>query len=168
MTDPTGRRAVLEARNAAMREQVDTLLAELKTKTAQLRETQERVQAITATAVSKDGAVRASVDSTGALTSLEFSANAFERTTPDKLARLATETVLQAVARSRTELNEVVAPAQQGASVDLSELLPGVPSLADLIPPPPPVPQPPSARRQPPAPRPDDEDGESFLDRSGW
>lgn len=169
MTDPTGRRAELEARNAAMREQVDTLLAELKTKTAELRETQERVRAITASAVSKDGSVRASVDSTGALTSLEFSANAFERTTPDKLARVATETVLQAVARSRAELNEAVAPAQQGASVDLSELLPGVPSLSDLIPQPPAVPQPPSSTpRRAPAPRPDDEDGESFMDRSGW
>ncbi|MEU6152458.1 YbaB/EbfC family nucleoid-associated protein [Actinosynnema sp. NPDC047251] len=168
MTDPTGRRAELEARNAAMRDQVDTLLAELKTKTAELRETQERVQAITASAVSKDGSVRASVDSTGAVTSLEFSANAFERTTPDKLARVATETILQAVAKSRTELNEVIAPAQRGGSVDLSELLPGVPSLTDLIPPPPAVPQPPSAQRRAPAPRPDDEDGDSFMDRSGW
>ncbi len=169
MTDPTGRRAELEARNAAMREQVDTLLAELKTKTAELRETQARAQAITATAVSKDGSVRASVDSTGALTSLEFAPNAFERTTPDKLGRLATETVLQAVAKARTELNEVLAPAQQGGSVDLSELLPGVPSLSDLIPKPPAVPQPQtSTPRRAPAPRSDDEDGDSFMDRSGW
>ncbi|WP_433265601.1 YbaB/EbfC family nucleoid-associated protein [Actinosynnema sp. CS-041913] len=168
MTDPTGRRAELEARNAAMREQVDSLLAELKTKTAELRETQERVQAITASAVSKDGSVRASVDSTGALTSLEFSANAFERTTPDKLARLTTETVLQAVAKARAELTEVVTPAQQGASVDLSEMLPGVPSLADLIPKPPAVPQPQGAPPRRPAPPQDDEDGDSFMDRSGW
>ncbi|MBB5954975.1 DNA-binding protein YbaB [Saccharothrix tamanrassetensis] len=168
MTDPTGRRAELEARNAAMREQVDTLLAELKTKTAELRETQERVQAITASAVSKDGSVRASVDSTGALTSLEFSANAFERTTPDKLARLATETVLRAVAKARTELNEVIAPAQQGGSIDLSEMLPGVPSLADLIPRPPAVPQPQTSTPRRPAPPRDDEDGDSFMDRSGW
>ena len=166
MTDPTGRRAELEARNAAMREQVDSLLAELKKKTADLQETQARAMAITATAVSKDGAVRATVDSAGALTSLEFSANAFERTTPDKLARLATETVQQAVAKARTELNEVLAPAQQGASIDLSEMLPGVPSLADLIPQPPAVPQPSQPRR--PAPPPDDDDGDSIMDRSGW
>ncbi|MFD0199443.1 MULTISPECIES: YbaB/EbfC family nucleoid-associated protein [Saccharothrix] len=167
MTDPTGRRAELEARNAAMREQVDSLLAELRKKTDELRETQAQAMAITATAVSKDGAVRATVDSAGALTSLEFSANAFERTTPDKLARLATETVRQAVAKARTELNEVLTPAQQGASVDLAEMLPGVPSLADLIPQPPVVPQPSTQPRRP-APRSDDDDGDSIMDRSGW
>jgi DNA-binding protein YbaB len=132
-----------------------------------LQETQAQAMAITATAVSKYGAVRASVDSAGALTSLEFSANAFERTTPDKLARLATETVQQAVAKARTELNEVLAPAQQGPSIDLSEMLPGVPSLADLIPKPPVVPQPSTQSRRP-APPPDDDDGVSIMDRSGW
>jgi DNA-binding protein YbaB len=91
VTDPTGRRAELEARNAAMREQVDSLLAELHKKTAEVREAQAQAMAITATAVSKDGSVRATVDSGGALTSLEFSPNAFERSTPDKLARLATK-----------------------------------------------------------------------------
>ncbi|MFI9814887.1 YbaB/EbfC family nucleoid-associated protein [Saccharothrix variisporea] len=166
MTDPTGRRAELEARNAAMRERVDSLLAELRTKTAELHETAARAQAVSATAVSKDGSVRASVDSTGALTSLEFSPNAFERTTPDKLARLTTETVLQAIAKARTEVTEVLAPAQQGGSVDLSELLPGVPSLADLIPKPPAVPTATPPRRAP-AP-PDDDDGDSIMDRSGW
>ncbi|MFE2750679.1 YbaB/EbfC family nucleoid-associated protein [Actinosynnema sp. NPDC059335] len=165
MTDPTGRRAELEARNAAMREQVDSLLGELREKTAELRETQAKAMAITATAVSDDGAVRATVDSAGALTSLEFSANAFERTTPDKLARLATETVRRAVAQARTELNEVLAPARQGPSIDLSEMLPGVPSLTDLIPRPPVVPEP-SPRR--PAAPPRDDDGDSVMDRSGW
>ncbi|ONI83861.1 hypothetical protein ALI22I_36125 [Saccharothrix sp. ALI-22-I] len=167
MTDPTGRRAELEARNAAMREQVDTLLSELHKKTDELRETQARAMAITATAVSKDGSVRATVDSGGALTSLEFSPNAFERSSPDKLARLATETVQQAIAKARTELNEVLAPAQQGASIDLSEMLPGVPSLADLIPKPPVVPQSSTPPRRP-APASDDEDGGSIMDRSGW
>lgn len=169
MTDPSGRRAELEARNAAMREQVASLLSELREKTTELRETTARAQAITAGATSPDGSVRASVDSTGALTKLEFSPNAFERNgTPEKLARVALETIQQAVAKSRTELNEVLQPAQRGASVDLSELLPGVPSLADLIPQPPAVPQPPSAPpRRAPA-RDDDEEGGSFMDRSGW
>lgn len=166
MTDPTGRRAELEARNAAMREHVDSLLTELRAKTAQLHETAARAQAVSATAVSQDGSVRASVDSTGALTSLEFSPNAFERTTPEKLARLTTETVLQAVAKARAEVTEVLAPAQEGASVDLSEFLPGVPSLADLLPKPPVVPSATPPRRSP-AP-PDDDDGDTIMDRSGW
>lgn len=165
MTDPSGRRAELEARNAAMRDQVDTLMSELHRKTEELRETQARAMAITASATSKDGSVTAHVDSSGALTSLEFSPNAFERTTPDKLARVVTETVIAAIAKSRTELNEVLAPAQEGPSLDLSELLPGVPSLADLIPKPPPVPQASVSRR----PVVDDEDeGGSVLDRGGW
>ncbi|MFD7653114.1 YbaB/EbfC family nucleoid-associated protein [Actinosynnema sp. NPDC059797] len=165
MTDPTGRRAELEARNAAMREQVDSLLGELRKKTSELRETQERAMAITATAASPDGSVRATVDSAGALTKLEFSANAFDRTTPDRLARLTTETVSQAVAKARTELNEVLAPAQQGPSIDLSEMLPGVPSLSDLIPKPPVVPQDREPKRWP---APDEDDGNSVMDRSGW
>jgi DNA-binding protein YbaB len=169
VTDPSGRRAELEARNAAMREQVDSLMSELHRKTAELRETQAKAMAITATAVSKDGRVKASVDSSGALTSLEFSPNAFERTTPDKLARVATETVIAAIAKSRTELNEVLAPAQEGPSIDLSEMLPGVPSLADLIPKPPPVPT--ASSSSPPPRRPvddDDEEGGSVMERSGW
>ncbi|MEU5691217.1 YbaB/EbfC family nucleoid-associated protein [Actinosynnema sp. NPDC020468] len=169
MTDPSGRRAELEARNAAMREQVDSLLGELQAKTAELRETQARALAITASAVSPDGTVKASVDSTGALTSLEFAPGAYDRhPTPDKLARLAVETVLRAVAKARTELNEVLAPAQEGGSIDLSEMLPGMPSLADLIPKPPAVPDPAAAGpRRAPA-RDDDEEGGSFMDRSGW
>ncbi|GAA1278789.1 YbaB/EbfC family nucleoid-associated protein [Saccharothrix xinjiangensis] len=167
MTDPTGRRAELEARNAAMREQVDSLLGELRKKTSELRETQERAMAITATAVSPDGSVRASVDSAGALTKLEFSPNAFDRTTPDRLARLTTETVTQAVAKARTELNEVLAPAQEGPGIDLSEMLPGVPSLSDLIPQPPVVPRGQEPKRRP-SPAPDEDDGNSVMDRSGW
>ncbi|QFZ23376.1 YbaB/EbfC family nucleoid-associated protein [Saccharothrix syringae] len=166
MTDPTGRRAELEARNAAMREHVDSLLGELRKKTEQLQETQARAMAITATAASKDGTVRATVDSAGALTSLELTANAFDRTTPDRLARLVTETVREAVAKARTELNDVLAPAQQGPGIDLSEMLPGVPSLSDLIPKPPVVPQDRAPSRRP-AP-PDDDEGDSVMDRSGW
>jgi len=168
VTDPGGRRAELEARNAAMREQVDSLMSELHRKTAEVREAQAKAMAITATAISQDGSVKASVDSAGALTSLEFSPNAFERTTPDKLARVATETVIAAIAKSRTELNEVLSEAQQGPSIDLSEMLPGVPSLADLIPQAPPVPTPPT--QQPPRRRPveDDDEGGSVMDRGGW
>ncbi|PRY43686.1 YbaB/EbfC family nucleoid-associated protein [Umezawaea tangerina] len=169
MTDPSGRRAELEARNAAMREQVDSLMSELHRKTAEMREAQAKAVAITASATSQDGSVTARVDSSGALTSLEFSPNAFERSTPDKLARVATETVIAAIAKSRTELNEVLADAQQGSSIDLSEMLPGVPSLADLIPPVPPVPQPASqAPRRPARPADDDEEGGSVMDRGGW
>ncbi|GGP58934.1 YbaB/EbfC family nucleoid-associated protein [Saccharothrix coeruleofusca] len=170
MTDPSGRRAELEARNAAMREQVDSLLSELRKKTAELHETAARAQAITASVTSPDGSVRASVDSTGALTALEFSPNAFQRgATPEKLARVTLETIQQAVAKSRTELNDVLRPAQQGASVDLSELLPGVPSLSDLIPKPPVVPQPPSAPpRRAPARDDDEEGGGSIMERSSW
>ncbi|MET1075133.1 MAG: YbaB/EbfC family nucleoid-associated protein [Umezawaea sp.] len=169
MTDPSGRRAELEARNAAMREQVDSLMSELHRKTAEMREAQAKAMAITASATSQDGSVTARVDSSGALTSLEFSPNAFERSTPDKLARVATETVIAAIAKSRTELNEVLTDAQQGSSIDLSEMLPGVPSLADLIPPVPPVPQPaaqaPQRGRRPVD---DDEEGGSVMDRGGW
>ncbi|GAA3842326.1 YbaB/EbfC family nucleoid-associated protein [Saccharothrix violaceirubra] len=168
MTDPSGRRAELEARNAAMREQVDTLLGELREKTAQLRETQERALAVTASAVSKDGTVKASVDASGALTSLEFAPSAFDRhQTPDKLARLATETVRQAIAKARTEVEETLADARTGPSLDLSELLPGVPPLSELVPKPPVVADPPATTRRP-APRDDDQEGESFMDRSGW
>ncbi|WNV90766.1 YbaB/EbfC family nucleoid-associated protein [Umezawaea sp. Da 62-37] len=169
MTDPSGRRAELEARNAAMREQVDSLMSELHRKTAEMREAQAKAMAITASATSRDGSVTARVDSSGALTSLEFSPNAFERSTPDKLARVATETVVEAIAKSRTELNEVLTDAQQGSSIDLSEMLPGVPSLADLIPPVPPVPQPASqAPQRGRRPADDEEEGGSVMDRGGW
>jgi len=170
VTAPGGRRAELEARNAAMREQVDSLMSELHRKTAEVREAQAKAMAITASATSRDGSVTARVDSAGALTSLEFSPNAFERTTPDKLARVATETVIAAIAKSRTELNDVLSSAQEGPSIDLSEMLPGVPSLASLIPQPPPVPTPPTSTQPPSRGRAadDDDEGGSVMERGGW
>jgi len=50
MTDPTDRRAQLEARNAAMRENVEGLLTDLRRRTADLAEAQARAAAVPASA----------------------------------------------------------------------------------------------------------------------
>ncbi|KAA2264618.1 YbaB/EbfC family nucleoid-associated protein [Solihabitans fulvus] len=168
MSEPSGLRAELEARNAAMREQVDGLLAELRKKTDELKDTQAKAFAVTADAVSPDGTVRASVDATGVLTKLEFAPSSFERSTPEKLARTATETILQAAGKARAQVSEAFEPLQDGPSIDLSEMLPGLPSMKDLIPPVPPLPQPSAEAPQRRArPADDDEEG-GFMERTSW
>jgi len=141
VTDPQSHRAFLEQRNAELREQIDRMLDDLRSRTAQLKEAQSRAVAATGEATSPDGLVRATVDAAGVLTGLEFAPSVFSRSTPEKLARLVTETVQQAARQARQRMQDELEPLQQGASLDLSTLLPGMPSLRDLVPQ---VPEPPS------------------------
>ncbi|MEU6644918.1 YbaB/EbfC family nucleoid-associated protein [Saccharomonospora sp. NPDC046836] len=56
--------------------------------------------AASATVTSRDGLVRATVDSSGTLTGLEFAPTAFERSDPESLA----QTVLEVVQQGRTRV----------------------------------------------------------------
>jgi DNA-binding protein YbaB len=82
-------------------EQVDSVVAELRSRAARIRENQAAALAATGQAASHDGTVRATVDATGVLTALTFTPALFERSTPDKLARTIVATVQAAAAQAR-------------------------------------------------------------------
>lgn len=125
--------ARLEARNAAMKDQVDTLLEQFERQTAQLRDAQDAASQLAATVVSQDGLVRATIDSTGTLSKLEIQPNAFERTTPAQLANTVLTLVRQGSLQVKQQVAELMAPITEGLP-DLSDLIEGAPSLHGLMP----------------------------------
>lgn len=143
------RRAQLEARNAAMRQQVDTLLAGLDRQTAALRSAQEQVSEVTNRVTSADGLVTVTVNAAGILTDVQFAPSAFDRSTTDRLARSVVTVAQQAAATVQQQLDAVLAPVR-GDLPDLPDLFPGAPSLQDLLPSP--------ATRRPPRAQDDEED----------
>ncbi len=125
--------ARLEARNAAMKDQVDTLLEQFERQTAQLREAQDAASQLAATVVSQDGLVRATIDATGTLSKLEIQPNAFERTNPAQLANTVLTLVRQGSLQVKQQVAELMAPITEGLP-DLSDLIDGAPSLQGLMP----------------------------------
>ncbi|WP_410601533.1 YbaB/EbfC family nucleoid-associated protein [Amycolatopsis sp. lyj-90] len=125
--------ARLEARNAAMKDQVDTLLEQFERQTAQLRDAQEAASQTSATVVSQDGLVRATIDATGTLAKLEIQPNAFERTNPAQLANTVLTLVRQGSLQVKQQVAELMAPITEGLP-DLSDLIEGAPSLQGLMP----------------------------------
>ncbi|SER23048.1 YbaB/EbfC family nucleoid-associated protein [Lentzea albida] len=159
MSDAAARRAELEARNAAMRENVDNLMADLRRRTSEFAGAQARAAAVTGAATSPDGLVQVQVNPAGVLTDLRFAPAAFQRSTPEKLARSVIETAQTAARSAREQVEGVLAPLQ--GQTDLSELVEGAPSFADLLkPPPPPAAEAPPQRGRPPRQDdPDDDEG---------
>jgi DNA-binding protein YbaB len=161
MNDPA-QRAALEARNAALRTQVDSMLANLERQTSALRDAQAEAVAKTGTATSKDGLVKAVVNAAGIVTDVQLAPTSFERSTPEKLARSIVEVIQLAAVDARQQADAALAPFQENVP-DLPDLFPGAPSLKDLLPTPPTVPAA-APRRQDD----DDEPTDSMMDRNGW
>ncbi|WP_338604570.1 YbaB/EbfC family nucleoid-associated protein [Saccharopolyspora sp. SCSIO 74807] len=147
VTQPGQDRAALEARNAAMREQVDGLLDKFHQQTAQLQQAQVAAEQVSATITSDDGLVTATVDSAGSLVSMAFAASSFQRSDPKRLASTATETVRRATAEVQRQKTELMAPITEGLP-DLADIVEGAPSLQGLMPK---VPGEESAQQQAPA-----------------
>jgi DNA-binding protein YbaB len=135
-------RARLEARNAAMKEQVNGLLDTFNRQAEMLREAQVAAAQTTASLTSKDGLVRAAVDAGGVLTHLEFAPSAFERSTPEALARSVLQLAREGASQVKQQVNDLMSPLTEGLP-DLSDLVEGAPSLSALLPrfdaPPPPA-----------------------------
>ena len=160
MTTAGDDRARLEARNAAMKDRMDTLLENFERQTAQLRDAQAAAAETTAQVSSPDGLVRATIDAGGSLAKLEFAPNTFERTTPAQLANTVQSLVRQGSLQVKQKIADLMAPITEGLP-DLSDLVEGAPSLAGLVPP---IPSFDEFAEEPPAPRPESfEEGESIL-----
>ncbi|MGO1054005.1 YbaB/EbfC family nucleoid-associated protein [Crossiella sp. CA198] len=135
MFDFDAENAELESRNAQLRDRVDDMMRDLREKTDNLREAQARMAAVVGEASSPDGVVTATVGANGVLNKLTLSARAFERVTPESLARTITGVVREAAARAQEQIQEELAPlaTEDEPMIDLPDLLPGAPSLADLL-----------------------------------
>ncbi|WP_410667103.1 YbaB/EbfC family nucleoid-associated protein [Amycolatopsis sp. cmx-4-68] len=159
MTAAGDDRARLEARNAAMKDQMDTLLENFERQTAQLRDAQAAAAETTAQVSSPDGLVRATIDAGGNLAKLEFAPTAFERTTPAQLANTVQTVVRQGSLQVKQKIADLMAPITEGLP-DLAGLVEGAPSLAGLVPP---IPE--FLEEEPPsAPRPESpEEGGSIM-----
>jgi DNA-binding protein YbaB len=133
VTAPGDDRARLEARNAAMKNQVDSLLEQFEKQTEQLRDAQAAAAETSATVTSPDGLVRATIDSTGSLAQLDFAPSAFERSTPAALANATLKLVRHGTLQVKQQVADLMAPITQGLP-DLSDLIEGAPSLQGLLP----------------------------------
>ena len=116
-----------------MRRKVDDLLGQFDQRTAQLREARQAAAALTANLTSQDHLVRVTVDATGMLTELTIDPAAFDRTTPDALARTISDLVRKGTVQVRQQTADLMRPLTEGLP-DLSDLSPGAPSLADMLP----------------------------------
>lgn len=133
VTTPEDDRGRLEARNAAMRNQVDELLEQFKRQTDQLRDAQQAAAALTAELTSPDGLVRVTIDAAGTLSELRIAPTAFERTKPDALSRTITDLVQRGTVQVKQQAADLMRPLTEGLP-DLSDLVEGAPSLAGLVP----------------------------------
>lgn len=139
MTNPSDRRSELEARNATMRETMNSLLDGLSRQTEQLKQAQEQAVATVGKATSEDGLVTVQVNAVGVVTDLEVSSSAFQYTTPKKLSRAIVLTIQEAARDARTQADAAFAPIQ-AETPDLPDVFPGAPSVKDMIPQSPAVP----------------------------
>ncbi|NMM86319.1 hypothetical protein B2J88_18460 [Rhodococcus sp. SRB_17] len=124
----------VRGRSEVLRGQIDSMMDDLRTRTARLAEAQEAIALSTAHARSADGSVEIVVNASGAVVGVKFSPDAFSRTTPRKLAAAVLATAGLAAADMRRQNAEILRPFIAAAQVDLPDLIPGAPSLRDEAP----------------------------------
>ncbi|MDI9916467.1 YbaB/EbfC family nucleoid-associated protein [Rhodococcus sp. IEGM 1379] len=124
----------VRGRSEVLRGQIDSMMEDLRTRTTRLATAQEAIATSTAQARSADGSVEIVVNASGAVVGVKFSADAFSRTTPRKLAAAVLATAGLAEADMRRQNAEILRPFTTAAQVDLPDLIPGAPSLRDVSP----------------------------------
>lgn len=166
MTTPQ-QRDEMRVRNAAMRERVDTMMADLQRRTASLASAQAEAAAATGTATSPDGLVTVTVNAAGVVTAAEVDPARLPRSTAAQVGAAFVGATQAAAVAARALADEALAPLLADVP-DLSEVFPGAPDLADVLPrfPEPPL-TPPGPRASGGADPEDDADG-SVLRRDAW
>ncbi|QFU86075.1 YbaB/EbfC family nucleoid-associated protein [Amycolatopsis sp. YIM 10] len=129
----------LDARNTALRDQVEDMLAGLRKQTGELKAAQAQAANATGEAKSPDGQVAVTVNATGVVTGVRFAQSAFIRNTPDHLGQLVVQTIQAAAANARMKSEAALAPVRQNLP-DLPDFFPDAPSLTALNAPAPPLP----------------------------
>ena len=130
-SDPAARRQELENRNTALRGQIDSMLSDLRRRTAEIQEKQAEAAQKTHELTSEDGLVTATVDASGTLQKLELSPKAFERGTPDRLAATITSLIREATGTAQQSLQADFAGLAE--TPDLPSIVEGAPMLQDFF-----------------------------------
>ncbi|MFD4181586.1 hypothetical protein [Rhodococcus sp. NPDC058514] len=135
MKDP-GAREELRARNEALRVQIDDMLDDLHRRSDLLSRAQSEVAALRVETRTPDGLARVSVDSAGAIVEVDIAPEAFARTTPSPHGAAGAAAAPRSPARPRLRVQELMAPVSRTDFdlPDLPDLIPGAPSLRDLVP----------------------------------
>lgn len=123
----------MRARNAAMKNTVDEMLEQLDKQTQQLKDMQSEIANVFVTATSADGLVKAKVDASGTLVDLQISPHAFNRTTPEQLAKSVQRTVRNGTNQVKKRIAELTEPMSKDMP-DLPDFFAGAPSLTALMP----------------------------------
>lgn len=124
------------SRNEALREQIDDMLGDLHRRTDRLARALAAVAALRAEAVAPDGSVRVLVDASGSVVEIDIAPEAFAKTTPLRLGEALTAAAREAAETARTLAADLMAPVSESAVAvpDLPDLIPGAPSLRNLLP----------------------------------
>ncbi|MEU4237935.1 YbaB/EbfC family nucleoid-associated protein [Actinoplanes sp. NPDC026619] len=105
--------------NHALRARFDDVVSQYERLRSGLDEMQERLSRMAVTAESPDGLVRATVGPRGQLIDLKLDPDIYRRRDADELGRIILRTVEQAVAKTTTQVQEMVGeylPSDSGAS----------------------------------------------------
>ncbi|MFD3509568.1 YbaB/EbfC family DNA-binding protein [Nocardia sp. NPDC058666] len=159
--------APTRAENDALRAQIDSMLDTFNSEKSALLDAQAQASALVSV-WSQDGLVRASGTIAG-VSEVHIAADAFKRTTPESLGRSVTEALTELTRQTTQAQTQALAPLS-ASMPDLSDLVPGAPSIktliASLTPPPPPMPEPVVQAPETLVDDSDDEEGDYFRNRS--
>ncbi|WP_228002519.1 YbaB/EbfC family nucleoid-associated protein [Nocardia australiensis] len=119
----------------ALREQVDSMLSAFEQQRSGLADAQARIAAVTGEAWSEDNLVRVVCNVAGIPLEVHVEAAAFKRSTPEKLGRSIAEAAQAAAQAAAEKSQSVFGPIGDIANdmPDLSDLIPGAPSIKDLV-----------------------------------
>ncbi len=122
----------LRSVNFGMRNQVEHILDALAEQRAHQAEIQRKLDTARSTVISADGLVEVTVDRSGVLIDVRFTADA-ARSTAEQLGRSVTEAGREAARRVREQAAQIMAPAAAAvhAMPDLPDLVLGAPSLRE-------------------------------------
>ncbi|MGY0503212.1 YbaB/EbfC family nucleoid-associated protein [Nocardia sp. FBN12] len=155
------------ASNDALRAQIDSMLDTFNTEKAALLDAQSHATELVSV-WSADGLVRVSGTIAG-VSEVHIAADAFKKTTPESLGSSVTEAISE-LTRQTSQIQQQALSSLTGSMPDLSDLVPGAPSMKDLIaqltPPPPPLPEPVVEAAPSLVDDTDDDEGDYFRNRS--
>ncbi|WP_405165575.1 YbaB/EbfC family nucleoid-associated protein [Nocardia sp. NBC_01499] len=128
-------KAGLEARSEGLGEQVQSMLATFEQQRHDFADVQAQVAKMTAEAWSSDKLVRVVSNTAGVPIEVHMVADAFRRSTPEKLGRSVAEAAQIAARLAAEQSRRAFAPITGAADKmpDLSDLVPGAPSIKDLF-----------------------------------
>ncbi|MBE9372947.1 YbaB/EbfC family nucleoid-associated protein [Saccharopolyspora sp. HNM0983] len=120
-------------RNAAMRENMTSLLEGISRQTEELKQAQEQAAAVVGTATSKDRTVTVEVNAAGIVTDVQLDSAVYKYNTPQMLSESLVLTIQAAARNAREQADEAFAPVQNNIP-DLPDIFPEAPSVKALIP----------------------------------